>query len=163
MTDQMDKLRKELIFQLKGGNAHAKFDDVLKNFPENLRGTAPGGMPYSAWQLLEHIRIAQDDMLRFCKNSDGSYKEMKWPDDYWPKGPAPTSGSAWPESIKSYHADLDEFIKLISDPKADLFEPFPWGNGQTLFHEAMLLVDHAAYHLGEIVAVRRILKSWPAK
>jgi hypothetical protein len=163
MTDQMDKLRKELIFQLKGGNAHTKFDDVLKNFPENLRGTAPAGMPYSAWQLLEHIRIAQDDILRYCKNSDGSYKEMKWPDDYWPKGPAPTSASAWTDSIKGYHTDLDEFIELISDPKAELFEAFPWGDGQTLFHEAMLLVDHAAYHLGEIVAVRRILKSWPSK
>lgn len=163
MVDQIDKLRKELIFQLKGGNAHAKFDDVLKNLPEMLRGTAPEGMPYSAWQLLEHIRIAQDDILRFCKNSDGSYKEMKWPDDYWPKGPAPTSASAWTESIKSYHGDLDEFIKLISNPKADLFEPFPWGDGQTLLREAILLVDHAAYHLGEIVAVRRILKNWPPK
>lgn len=163
MATQVDHVRKELIFQLKGGNAHAKFDDVMKNFPEMLRGTAPEGMPYSAWQLLEHIRIAQDDILRFCRNSDGSYKEMKWPDDYWPKGPAPTSASAWRESIKNYHTDLDEFIKLISDSKADLFEPFPWGDGQTLFREAILLVDHAAYHLGEIVALRRILKSWPPK
>ena len=163
MTAESEKLRKELIFQLKGGNAHAKFDDVVKNFPELLRGTAPQGMPYSAWQLLEHIRIAQDDILRFCKNSDGSYKEMKWPDDYWPEGPAPTSASAWTDSIKNYHKDLDEFIELVGDTKTDLFKPFPWGDGQTLFHEAMLLVDHASYHLGEIVAVRRILKSWPAK
>ncbi len=163
MADQSDKIRKEIIFQLKGGNAHAKFDDVLKNFPEMLRGTAPEGVPYSAWQLLEHIRIAQDDILRFCKNSDGSYKEMKWPDDYWPQGPAPASANAWRDSIKSYHKDLEEFVELISNPKADLFEAFPWGDGQTLFHEAMLLVDHAAYHLGEIVAVRRILKSWPTK
>lgn len=163
MTTQDDKLRKELIFQLKGGNAHAKFDDVLRNFPEMLRGTAPEGLPYSAWQLLEHIRIAQDDILRFCKNADGSYKEMKWPDDYWPKGPAPMSANAWAESIKRYHRDLDEFVELISNPKADLFEPFEWGDGQTLLREAMNLVDHAAYHLGEIVAVRRILNSWPAK
>jgi DinB superfamily len=158
-----DKLRKELILQLKGGNAHAKFDDVVKNFPEKLRGTVPEGMPYSAWQLLEHIRIAQDDILRYCKNSDGSYKEMKWPDAYWPRDPKPPSAKAWTDSIKSYHADLDEFVELVNDAKAELFEPFPWGDGQTLFHEAMLLVDHAAYHLGEIVAVRRILKSWPAK
>lgn len=163
MPEKSDKLRKELIFQLKGGNAHAKFDDVLKNFPEKARGAVPDGMPYSAWQLLEHIRLAQDDILRFCKNRDGSYKLPKWPDDYWPKNPAPPSAKAWTDSIKSYHADLDEFIKLISDPKADLFEPFEWGDGQTLFHEAMLLVDHAAYHLGEIVALRRILKIWPAK
>jgi DinB family protein len=163
MPIQLDKLQKELISQLKGGNAHAKFDDVLKNFPEKLRGMVPEGMPYSAWQLLEHIRIAQDDILRFCRNSDGSYKEMKWPEDYWPKDPKPASARAWTDSIKSYHADLDEFIELISEPNADLFEPFQWGDGQTLFHEAMLLVDHAAYHLGEIVAVRRILKTWPAK
>jgi hypothetical protein len=162
MSNQIDKLRKELIFQLRGGNAHAKFDDVVKNFPEELRGTAPEGMPYSAWQLLEHIRIAQDDMLRYCKNSDGSYKEMKWPDDYWPQGPKPGNAKAWTDLIRSYHKDLDEFVELISDPKADLFEAFPWGDGQTLFHEAMLLIDHAAYHLGEIVAVRRILKNWPA-
>ncbi|MDT8067742.1 MAG: DinB family protein [Terriglobia bacterium] len=163
MADQIDKLRKELIFQLKGGHAHAKFDDVVKNFPEKLRGTVPEGMPYSAWQLLEHIRIAQDDILSYCKNSDGSYKEKKWPDDYWPKDPNPESAKAWTDSIKSYHADLDEFVELIGDPKSELFEAFRWGDGQTLFHEAMLLVDHAAYHLGEIVAVRRILKSWPAR
>ncbi len=161
MATQFDKLRKELVFQLKGGNAHVKFDDVLKSFPEELRGKVPKGMPYSAWQLLEHIRLAQDDILRFCKNTDGSYKLPKWPDDYWPKDPKPASTQAWNKSAKSYHADLDEFVVLISNPKSELFEAFSWGDGQTLFHEAMLLVDHAAYHLGEIVAVRRILNIWP--
>jgi hypothetical protein len=163
MATQPDKLRQELVFQLRGGNAHAKFDDVVKNFPEDLRGNTPKGMPYSGWQLLEHIRIAQDDILRFSKNADSSYEQPNWPADYWPKSPEPPNPQAWNKSIKSYHSDLDEFVGLIGDPKSALFESFPWGGGQTLFHEAMLLVDHAAYHLGEIVAVRRVLKIWPGK
>jgi hypothetical protein len=155
-----ERLRKELEAQLNGGNAHAKFDDVVSGLAPKLRGVAPEGMPYSAWQLLEHIRIAQNDILTYCQNSDGSYEQPNWPEDYWPKDPAPPSAKAWEKSVADYHSDLKKFIKLVRDPKADLFTPFPWGEGQTLLHEALLLVDHAAYHLGEIVAVRRILKAW---
>ena len=155
-----DRLLKELELQLNGGNAHAKFDDVVGGLAPKLRGVAPEGMPYSVWQLLEHIRIAQRDILEFCQNEDGSYESMNWPEDYWPKDAAPPSSKAWEKSITDYHADLKKFLKLIRDPKRDLFAPFPWGSGQTLFHEAMLLVDHAAYHLGEIVAVRRVLGAW---
>ena len=155
-------LRKELEFQLRGGNAHAKFDAVVENFPVKLRGSVPEGLPYSGWQLLEHLRIAQKDILEFCLNHNGSYKEMNWPNDYWPKSAEPPSAKAWDESIKSYHKDFEAFVKLVHDPKSDLLEPFPWGDGQTLLREALVLVDHAGYHLGEIVAVRRILHAWPA-
>jgi hypothetical protein len=158
-----DRLRKELEVQLNGGNAHAKFDDVVSGLAPKLRGVVPEGMPYSAWQLLEHIRIAQDDILSYCQNHDGSYKHRNWPEDYWPKGPVPPSSEAWDKSIAGYHSDLKKFIKLVEDPKSDLFTPFAWGEGQTLLHEAFLLVDHAGYHLGEIVALRRVLKAWPSK
>ena len=107
--------------------------------------------------------MAQDDILCFCKNDGGSYQSPKWPDDYWPKDRAPSSVSAWGKSIKQYHSDLDEFAELILDVRSKLFETFPWGDGQTLFREAIVLIDHAAYHLGEIVTVRRALKIWPPR
>ena len=163
MTATTDALKKELEFQLKGGNAHAKFDDVISHFPPELQGKVPKGLPYSSWQLLEHIRIAQDDILRFCRNEDGSYSQPNWPDDYWPKSPEPPNPKAWEKSIKRYHSDLASFLDLLRNPATDLFKPLPWGTGQTLFHEAMLLIDHASYHLGEIVTVRRVLNIWPAK
>ena len=155
-----ERLLKELEFQLKGGNAHAKFDDVVSGLSPKLRGIKPEALPYSPWQLLEHIRIAQKDILEFCDNGSGSYQQPNWPDDYWPKDAAPPSEKAWDKSIAEYHADLKAFLRLLHDPKRGLFEPFPWGTGQTLFHEAMLLVDHVAYHLGEIVAIRRLLGAW---
>jgi hypothetical protein len=155
-----ERLLKELEFQLNGGNAHAKFDDVVDGLAPKLRGVKPDGLPYSAWQLLEHIRIAQKDILEYCDNDSGSYKQPNWPDDYWPKNPEPPTPAAWDKSIADYHSDLASFLALLRDPKRDLFAPFAWGTGQTLFHEAMLLVDHAAYHLGEIVALRRVLKAW---
>ncbi len=163
MTEEVKALKKELIRQLRGGNAHAKFDDVTANMPREAQGKKVEGIPFSAWQLLEHIRIALRDMLDYCRNHDGSYKEMKWPDDYWPKSAEPPSATSWSKSVKQVQEDLGEFIALIEAEDADLFTPFPWGEGQTLLHEAMLIVDHNAYHLGEIVAVRRALGVWPKK
>jgi len=159
MPARPDPLRKELVFQLNGGNAHAPLQKVIADFPAKFRGEKPNGLPYSAWQLLEHIRLAQADMLEFCTSA--KYKEKKWPDDYWPKSPNPPNARAWNAAVKAIHSDRTQFIKLISDPKADLFARFPWGDGQTLFHEACLIIDHNAYHLGEIVTVRRILGIWP--
>lgn len=158
-----DRFRKELVSQLRGGNAHAHFDQVVKGLPYELQGAVPDGLPYSAWQLLEHIRIAQVDMLLFCRNEEGNYVAPTWPEDYWPKSPVPPSDSAWEQSVAAVKKDLDSFVKLIEDPKRDLFERFAWGKGQTLFHEACLIIDHASYHLGEIVTVRRLLNAWPAK
>jgi uncharacterized damage-inducible protein DinB len=155
-----EALKNELAKQLRGGNAHVKFEDAIADLPPDLRGKTVKGLPYSIWQLLEHLRIAQRDMLNFCRNQDGSYEEMKWPDDYWPKSAEPSNEKAWTASIEHFLDDREEFIKLVEKPDADLFTPFSWGKGQTLVHEAMLIVDHNGYHLGEIIALRRLLGAW---
>ena len=158
MAAKLDPLRKELVFQLNGGHAHAPLKQVVAKMPAKLQSVVPAGLPYSSWQLLEHMRLALADMLEFCTNP--KYKPLKWPQDYWPKSPAPRDGKAWAASVRQIERDLGAFVKLISDPKADLFAPFPWGDGQTLFHEACLIIDHNSYHLGEMVAVRRVLGAW---
>jgi hypothetical protein len=156
----MDEVRKELVFQLRGGNAHASLETVVKGFPAEKQGVVTKGLPYSGWQLLEHIRLALEDMVEFSSNEDGHYKEKKWPEGYWPKSTEPPSKKAWDESVKKIEAEIEKMVKLLSDPKADLFKPFPWGEGQTLYREALQIVDHNAYHLGEMVAVRRVLGVW---
>jgi len=161
MSLKVDPLRKELVFQLNGGNAHAPLEKVASKFPTKLQGVVPEGLPYSAWQLLEHLRIAQEDIVEFCTSK--SYREKKWPDDYWPREVVPPDGRAWNASLRQIHASREQFIKLISNPKADLFAPLAWGHGQTLFKEACLIVDHNSYHLGEMVTVRRVLGDWPPK
>lgn len=148
-------LRRHLLELLQSGNAHATFDQVLKDFPIDAIGKRPPGMVHSAWELLEHLRLAQVDILKFSLSSD--YVEQKWPDDYWPKTPAPDKPSRWQESIRSFHKDLDLFAKLLQDPSRDLYEPFPWGQGQTLLREALLIADHNAWHLGQLMLVRRAL------
>jgi len=153
-----DELHKQLLALLKGGNAHASFDEAIKDFPAEKRGVKPAGLPYSAWQLLEHIRIAQHDIVRFSKNTDGRYHSPKWPEGYWPKDPDPPGPRAWDESIQHIKADQKEFEDLLKD--GDLKKPFPWGDGQNLLREALLIADHNAYHVGEIVALRRILGIW---
>ena len=160
MTKPIDGIHKELLALMKGGNAHAGMDEVLKDFPAEKRGVTPAGLPYCGWQLLEHIRMAQHDILHFSKNHDGKYHSPKWPEGYWPKSPEPPNEKAWDEAIHHIHADLKEFEELLKDPKNDLVAPFPWGDGQNLLRQALLIADHAAYHLGEIVALRRILGIW---
>jgi hypothetical protein len=155
-----NEIQKQILAFLKGGNAHATLDEAVKDFPVDKRGKKPNGLPYSAWQLLEHIRIAQHDILRFSKNYDGKYQSPKWPEGYWPKSPEPPSEKAWTDSIHQIKADLKEFEDLLKDPKSNLTETFPWGDGQNLLREALLIADHSAYHLGEIVAVRRMLSAW---
>jgi hypothetical protein len=157
---EIDALRRELIAALRGGNAHAGFEDVVADFPQHLQG-AKGGLPYSGWQLLEHIRIAQNDILRFSKNEDGSYKELSFPDDFWPKAAAPPAAHSWKHSIAAVIEDREAMIELLQDPNRNLLAEFPWGDGQNLLREAILLVDHNSYHTGEIVAVRRLLGIWP--
>jgi len=156
----MDDLKKELLFQLRGGHAHASLAEVVTDMPFEKQGVVPKGMPYSAWQLLEHLRLALEDMVEFSDNADGHYREKTFPDDYWPKSAEPPSKQAWAASVKKIEAELEKFEKLISDPRADLFKPFPWGDGQTLAREALQIVDHNAYHLGELVAVRRAVGAW---
>ena len=161
----IDALEAELKTQLKalldGGQAHAKLDDALTGLPYELQGKVPAGLPYSPWQLLEHIRIAQRDILDFSDNSDGSYKPMKWPDDYWPKDAAPPDEDAWLTSIEAMREDRDAFEELLNE--RDLIEPFPWGDGQNLLREALLIADHEAYHTGELIVARRLLGAWQPK
>ena len=156
-----DALRKELVSALKGGNAHVRFEDVVAGFPAHLQAEKKG-LPYSAWQLLEHIRIAQHDVLSFSSNQDGSYRELKWPDDYWPKSATPPGAEGWKQSVASVLADREAMIRLVSDPHKDLAAVFPWGDGQNLIREAILVVDHTSYHAGELLTLRRLLGIWPA-
>jgi uncharacterized damage-inducible protein DinB len=151
-------LVKSLKDMLLKANAHVTFSDAVKSLPANLRGEVPPKMPYSIWQLVEHIRITQHDILDFSRNSD--YKEIEWPKAYWPKETAPEDDAAWKHSVAQVGTDLQSFIDLLEAPGADLFAPFPHGTGQHLFREAVLLVDHTSYHTGEIVALRRMLDAW---
>ena len=151
-------LRRHLVDLLHGGQAHVTFEVAVKKFPLDRIGIRPEGAPHSAWELLEHLRIAQHDILLFSKSA--KYTAPKWPDDYWAPSPAPKHKTEWAESIKACERDLAAFGKLLQDPKRDLYEPFPWGDGQTLLREALLIADHNAYHLGQLVLVRRLLSAW---
>ena len=150
------RLRKQLVELLASGHAHATFEQVVDDFPVEKAGVRPPGMAHSGWELLEHMRLAQDDILRFTRSAD--YKAMKWPDDYWPASPAPKGTQAWKDSVRRFREDRAEFNKILNDPSRDLYQPFPWGEGQTLFREALLIADHNAYHLGQLMLVRRLLE-----
>jgi len=155
------ELRQQLKALLDGGQAHATFDQAVKDMPAKLQGVVPESLPYSAWQLLEHIRLAQRDILDFSRNDDGSYRELKWPDGYWPKNPDPPDAGAWHKSIEQIRKDRGDFEKLIdSVDDAELIKSFPWGKGQNLLREALLIADHEAYHVGELVLLRRLLGAW---
>jgi hypothetical protein len=159
MTDANDlSLRQHLLELLQGGGAHTKFDDVVKNVPEGLRGRKPTGFPHSLWMLLEHLRIAQWDILEFTRNP--KHVSPEWPEGYWPKKETPPTTAAWNESIKKFHADLAALQELVKDPKTDLFAKLPWGDGQTILREALLVADHNAYHLAQMVDVKRLLGAW---
>jgi hypothetical protein len=149
-------LRRHLTALLEGGNAHITFADAVKGFPVERAGIRPEGSPHSAWELLEHLRIAQADIVLFSVGKD--YVERKWPDDYWPSSPAPANGREWEASIESVNRDLARFIEMLKDETRDLFEPFPWGDGQTLLREALLIADHSSYHLGQLMLIRRMLE-----
>lgn len=148
-------LRKQLIEFLTKGNAHITFTEAVKNLPIEMIGLKPAHLPYSIWQIVEHIRIAQRDILEFCTKHD--YKASAWPDDYWPKEIAPEIEAAWHRSLQQINQDLNEFIALINDPGSDLYTPFAHGDGQNLLREAMLIADHTSYHTGEIIVIRRLL------
>jgi uncharacterized damage-inducible protein DinB len=151
------ELRAQLVKLLAWHDAHVDFDGALADLPSELRGRVPPGSRYSIWQLVEHLRIAQHDILDFCINS--SYKEKHWPDDYWPKHPAPKDGE-WDKAIAAYGKDLAAMQALVQDETVDLFAKIPHGSGQTYLREALLVADHAAYHIGQIVLVRRLLGDW---
>jgi DinB superfamily len=156
--DSTQSLRKELDRLLSGKGAHADFDAAVADFPAKLRGVEPEGAPHTAWDLLEHLRIAQWDMLEFSR--DAKHVSPAWPAGYWPKSAEPESAAAWEKSVKSFQHDLAAMRKLVVDSKTDLFTPLPHGEGQTLLREAMQMADHNAYHVGELIFLRRFLGAW---
>jgi uncharacterized damage-inducible protein DinB len=157
---ESDALRQHLLDLLRGRNAHADFDTSLTDFPSRLRGVKPPGAPHTAWQLLEHMRIAQLDILEFSRSA--KHKSPAWPEGYWPKGEAPPNAAAWNNSLRSFRADLKAMAKLVADKKTDLFAKIPHGSGQTILREALLIADHNSYHLGQMVLLRRLLGTWKA-
>ena len=157
-ADTETALRTHLAKLLDWEDAHASFDTAVEGIPPELYGRRPEGLPYSPWQLLEHIRITQADILDFCVNPD--YRERKWPTNYWPQSAAPPSPEAWGESVGACRADREVLKTLATNPGVDLFARIPHGQGQTYLRELLLVADHNAYHVGELVAVRRLLGAW---
>ena len=153
-----DPVREQIINLLKGGQAHLTLDDALKDFPEKLRGVTPPGAQHSAWQLLEHLRIAQWDILEFSR--DAKHVSPKWPDGYWPTSDKPPTDAQWKKSISAIKKDLQAMQRLVEDPSTDLYSKIPHGTGQNILREALLIADHNAYHLGQLVLVRRLLGAW---
>jgi hypothetical protein len=148
-------LRDHLLELLRGGSAHIDFKSAIQDFPSAHYGTLPEGTPYSAWQLLEHLRIALHDILDFSVNP--KYTALAWPKDYWPESPAPPSKDAWAISLRAIEADMAEIERLAGDPHSNLYAKIPWGDGQTLLREILLVADHNAYHLGQLVMLKKML------
>ncbi len=153
-------IREHVKQVLEWGDAHVTFEAAVADIPRQLRGKQPPGLPYSPWQLVDHIRRAQWDILDFCRNAN--YKELKWPDDYWPS-PAPETPTAWDECIALFLADRKELQDLALTPRVDLASRIPHGHGQTYLREFLLVADHTAYHIGQLVIVRRLLGIWKPK
>jgi hypothetical protein len=151
-------LRELLVNLLSGRGAHIDWKATFHGIPANLRGVRPDGLPYSIWELLEHMRIAQWDILEFSR--DAEHASPEWPAGYWPAAPAPPTAKAWDKSLKSFAQGLEAMKKLVANRKTDLFARIPHGTGQTILREALLLADHNAYHLGQVLIVRRLLGNW---
>jgi hypothetical protein len=154
-------LRKQLVDLLRGGNAHVDFEKAIAGLPAKLRGARVPSLPYSAWGLLEHLRLAQWDILEFVRNP--KHVSPKWPEGYWPKDDAPADSAAWDASVAAFRRDLNALQALVKNPATNLSAAIPHGDGQTILREALLAADHNAYHLGEMVALRRLLGAWDAK
>jgi DinB superfamily len=152
------QIRRHLTQLLDWHDAHADFDAAVADVPAELQGVRPEHLPYSLWQLLEHMRLAQLDILDFCRNP--KYQTLKWPDDYWPQAAAPPAPDSWQRSVAAFRSDREELKALLADKNQDLLAEIPHGEGQTLLREVLLVADHNAYHLGEMVAVRRLLGAW---
>ena len=158
MTDQDRSLRDHLLELLRGGSAHLDLDKALAGLPAELRGKKAPGLPHTVWQLLEHLRIAQWDILEFSRDRD--HVSPPWPEGYWPESEAPVDEAAWEASLEAVRRDLKAMQDLVADSGTDLHAKIPWGDGQTVLREALLVADHNAYHLGQIVGVRQALGAW---
>ncbi len=148
-------LREHVLYLLRGGGAHLDFEKAVAGLPASARGVRPQDGPHSAWELLEHMRIAQWDILEFCRNP--KHVSPAWPEGYWPAMPEPPDRNAWNKSVEAFRADLKAMDELVENPKTDLFARIPHGDGQTILREALLVADHNAYHLGQLVMVRKLL------
>jgi DinB superfamily len=156
--DRDRALREHLVDLLQGGNAHVDFASAVADLPVELRGAKPAGVPHSPWRLIEHMRIAQWDILEFSRNP--RHVSPKFPDGYWPAADAPSDAAAWDRTVAAFQADLQAMCDLVSDPATDLFARIPHGDGQTILREALLVADHNAYHLGQLLVVRRAVGAW---
>jgi uncharacterized damage-inducible protein DinB len=151
-------LREHLLKLLSTGSAHLGFDEAIEDLPAELRGKKAPGIAHTVWQLIEHLRIAQEDILEFSRRAD--YVSPPWPEGYWPEAEAPSSEEEWEQSVESFHRGLRAMKDLVSEPATDLFAKLTWGTGQTILRQAMLVADHNAYHVGQIVTVRQALGAW---
>jgi len=149
------KLREQLVYSLSGKGAHMSFDQALKGFPKELIGKGVPDFPHTPWRLVFHLRITQWDILEFSR--DPKHESPKWPEGYWPRHDAPESAKEWDETITTFRSDQEEMVALVRDQKNDLTAPFPHGQGQTLLREALLVIDHNSYHVGQLVDLRRLL------
>lgn len=161
-TGAHDPTIKQLLALLTGNQAHASLESAVADFPEKARGTVPASLPYSAWQLVEHLRLTQRDILDFCAPPAGGYKALAWPAAYWPKEAVPPDPGSWDLTLEAIRSDAADFEALLVQPGVDLFTPFAWGEGQNLLREALLIADHNSYHTGELIVLRRLLGIWPA-
>jgi DinB superfamily len=152
-------LREHVLSLLRGGSAHLDFDAAIADLPEELRGGRVAGVPHTPWRLLEHLRIAQWDILEFSRNP--KHVSPHFPEGYWPQGDGPPSAEAWDRSVAAFRADLRAMEELVRDSGTDLFARIAHGEGQTILREALLVADHNAYHLGQLVMLRRCLGAWP--
>ncbi len=155
---QEQALREHVLYLLRGGGAHADFETAIKGLPVALRGKRPKGAAHSPWEILEHMRLAQWDILEFSR--DPKHVSPNWPEGYWPEKPAPPGATAWTRSLRAFREGLEAMCALVESPSTDLFAPIPHGTGQTVLREALLVADHNAYHLGEMLVVRRLLGAW---
>ena len=153
-----DPLRHHLQQALDWEDAHADYEDATSGIPTGFRGLVPMGLVHSAWQLVEHMRLVQNDILDFCVNP--GYQERRFPDDYWPKSATPPSADAWERSLEGFRQDREALKALVGDPKIDLFATIPHGTGQTYLREVLLVIDHTAYHVGQLLDVRRAVGAW---
>ena len=153
-----EEVRKHSLYLLRGGGAHVHFDEAVSGFPAALRNRSVHDLPYTAWQLLEHMRIAQWDILEFSRNPE--HVSPNFPEGYWPKDKQDPDEKAWNNSIQVFRAELSAMQELVSDTAVDILSPIPHGSGQTILREALLLSDHNAYHLGQFIVLRRLLGCW---
>jgi len=158
MRDDTKALRQHVLDLLRGEDAHLSFEEAISDFPVKLRGARPAKLSHTPWRLLEHMRIAQWDILDFCRNP--KYVMPDFPRGYWPAGDAPPNGRAWSRSVKAFRADLKAMQEMVVNSRTDLFARIPHGDGQTILREALLVADHNAYHLGQLVLIRRLLGIW---